>query len=128
MIAGVKEHGEKYLCEVIDAAGRGHEPTPDPVVRVLAVIRYPDQRAILWPDVATEVPPLTAGCVCRLPILEDDPSAFEGGLDADSALAAALEKAIREAATCAERKILLRHAAGETRGGRAVKTLRPWEI
>lgn len=120
VIAGEEEFEEEYLAELIDAAVRGHDPPPDPIVRILRVLRYPAQRAIVWQDVANEVPPLREGCVCRLPVLRL--SHGEEGLYSDypSSLRAALERALIAARSDGERAILLRHQAEGTRKKRIV--------
>ena len=113
LIAGMRETGEEYLCQLLDADARGHDPTPSPIVRVLATLRYPRQRAIMQPETAHEIPPLPAGLICRLPALRmpgPEELALEGR-HAES-LAAALSRALAEAGSEEEMEILRRHAAG----------------
>ena len=54
--------GEKYLARELAAGAHG----ADPIVRILAVVRYPRQHALYWPEVAVEVPPVEKGCICRM--------------------------------------------------------------
>lgn len=65
MICGRPDLGEKYLAWLVDGRAHGHVGA-DPIVRVLAVVRYPRQHALYWPEVAIEIPPVEAGCICRL--------------------------------------------------------------
>lgn len=121
VIAGDPEHAEEYLCEILDASSRGHDPPPDPIVRVLRILHYPAQRAIMQPDVAHEVPPLGAGCVCRLPVLRLAAPGEYGMYDSyESSCAAALDRAIANARSDGERAILARHAEGVIRRKRIV--------
>lgn len=127
-ICGYREYGEEYLCEVVDASRHGSREV-NPVVRVLRVLRYPCQHAIYWPDVAVEIPPVEAGCVCRLPFLRQ--ATGEEALrfaSYETSLAAALRNAL-QAEPCPEgREIILRHMAGEYRRPRKLLRLKPWEI
>lgn len=133
LIAGRDDLGERYLARMI-APGRFGA---DPIVRVLAVIRYPRQHALYWPEVAIEIPPIEAGCICRLHILanysrERAKSAPVRGKGRRLRLyAGSLERARREAAkrarTAGEMEILARHGAGEVRRARQVRRYNRWE-
>lgn len=133
LIAGRVDLGERYLARMI-APGRFGA---DPIVRVLAVIRYPRQHALYWPEVAIEIPPIEAGCICRLHILENysrerAKSAPVRGKGRRLRLyAGSLERARREAAkrarTAGEMEILARHRAGEVRRARQVRRYNRWE-
>lgn len=129
LIAGMRETGEEYLCQLLDAGARGHDPPPSPIVRVLATLRYPRQRAIMQPETAHEIPPLGAGMICRLPALR-----ALGPEEAERALLGigfppgqALDAAIREAGSEAEREILLRHRAGILSRSQRAVAFREWE-
>lgn len=61
--------GEKYLARELTAGAHG----ADPIVRILAVVRYPRQHALYWPEVAVEVPPVEKGCICRMHALRRGP-------------------------------------------------------
>ena len=61
-MAGRVDLGEKYLARELAAGAHG----ADPIVRILAVVRYPRQHALYWPEVAVEVPPVEKGCICRM--------------------------------------------------------------
>jgi len=61
-MAGRIDLNEKYLARELAAGAHG----ADPIVRILAVVRYPRQHALYWPEVAVEVPPVEKGCVCRM--------------------------------------------------------------
>jgi len=68
-MAGRIDLGEKYLARELAAGAHG----ADPIVRILAVVRYPRQHALYWPEVAVEVPPVEKGCVCRMHALRRGP-------------------------------------------------------
>ena len=127
-ICGYREYGEEYLCEVVDASRHGSREV-NPIVRVLRVLRYPCQHAIYWPDVAVEIPPVEAGCVCRLPFLRQ--ATGEEALryaSYETSLAAALRNALQAEPCTAGQEIILRHMAGEYRRPRKLLRLKPWEI
>lgn len=129
LIAGVRETGEEYLCQLLDDGARGHDPPPSPIVRVLATLRYPRQRAIMQPETAHEIPPLGAGLICRLPALRAlGPEEAARALDGEGfPPGQALEEAIREAGSEAEKEILLRHRAGSLARSQRVVSFREWE-
>lgn len=133
LIAGRVDLGEKYLARMIAPGRHG----ADPIVRVLAVIRYPRQHALYWPDVAIEIPPIEAGCICRLHFLahyareRTKNARVRGKMRRMRLYAGSLERARREAAkkarTAGEREILARHGAGEYRRARQVRRYNRWE-
>lgn len=127
-IAWDAEHGDSYLAEIVDDQAHGHDPKPNPIIKVLQIISYPAQRAIAHPEVAHEAPPLPEGCLCRLPILAAAPSMAGIGINYARALREAQERAMDEARSAQEREIIRRHMAGEIRGARAVITYKPWEL
>lgn len=63
IVAGDPDLEDLYLCEVVKAADH---LAANPLVRVLRIIRYPIQHAIMLPDVVNENVPIAAGTVCRL--------------------------------------------------------------
>ena len=63
ILAGDPDLEDLYLCEVVKPADH---LTPNPLVRVLRILRYPIQHAIMLPDVVNENVPVPAGTVCRL--------------------------------------------------------------
>lgn len=67
ILAGDPDLEDLYLCEVVKPADH---LAPNPLVRVLRVIRYPVQHAVLLPDVVNENTPIPEGTVCRLTALE----------------------------------------------------------
>jgi hypothetical protein len=123
IIAGERELGEEYLCELITFDPMGHGSTTSPIVRVMRVLRYPDQRAIIWPDVANEVCPIREGTICRLPYIRsassDEISRYP---DWASSLIATQAEAMNRAASDAERRIIRNHQLGLYIDRRAVHT------
>lgn len=116
VVAGDAELGDRYLAEIVNDAPLGHDPTPDPIVRIVGILRYPNQRAIMHPDRASEVAPLRNGLVCRLRVLRDAGAADVPAPDMVTAILAAMDRARTEE----ERQILQRHLQGDIRGKRAV--------
>lgn len=117
VIAGDSETGEEYLAELLDDSPRGHDPPPNPIVRILRVARYPNQRAIAQPEVAMEFPPVEFGTILRMAALRQAEEAGQAGTKAayDESLRAALAQAMEDARTDAERAILTRHQSGDFR-------------
>ena len=124
MVAGDVELGDQYLAEIVNDSPLGHDPTPDPIVKIVGILRYPNQRAIMHPERASEVAPLRNGLVCRLPVLR---KAVDGDLACLSTGQAILE-AIEMAATEQEAAILRRHLEEGPKGARAVVTLTPFDL
>lgn len=124
VMAGDRETEEEYLAQVLDDLAHGHSPKPRPIVRVLRCARYPDQRCIAHPEIPLELPAIPAGTVCRLDVIRE---AGEGdrallSLPEEEAALRAIDRAISDAASQAEREILLRHRAGEARRKRIMIT------
>lgn len=127
-IAGIEETGERYLVSLVDDSARGHDPKPHPIVKILQVISYPAQRAIMHPDIPHEMRPLQEGLICRMQIFgKSDHLPFP---DYGSSLQAALLSALETAKAPREREILIRHQKGEFHGQRAVFAVKeaaaPW--
>lgn len=116
VVAGDVELGDRYLAQIVDDLPRAHDPAPNPIVKILGILRYPDQRAIMHPDRASEVAPLRNGLVCRLRVLRDAGAADVPAPDMATAILAAMDRARTEE----ERQILQRHLQGDIRGKRAV--------
>lgn len=139
LICGRADLGERYLAALVDAGQHGHHGAVDPIVRVLAVLCYPAQRAIYWPDVASEVAPVPGGCLCRLPALGRTARTGKPGrgrlrgtprpirLWAASALRAQRE-ALARCRSDAEREIIARHMEGVYRARRSVRVYTSWEL
>ena len=123
-VAGDRETGEEYLAEILDDLAHGHSPRPRPIVRVLRCARYPDQRCIAHPDIPLDLPAIPAGTVCRLNVIRE---AGEGdrallALSAEEAANRAIDRAILDTESEAEREILLRHREGDVRRKRIMIT------
>lgn len=129
LIVGEREFEEEYLAELVDDDPRGHHPPPHPIVRILRVLRYPVQRAIMIPGVAHSVPPIREGTVCRMPVLRE--AAAEEAERFSSyaeSLRRAWEQALREARSDGERELLRRQQEGKMQYTRRLVEFRPWEI
>ena len=124
VIAGDGETGEEYLAEVLDDLAHGHSPKPHPIVRVLRCVRYPNQRCIAHPDTALELPAITAGTVCRLGVIREAGEKEKAMLDipAEKAERLAIDRAMTETGSDAERDILLRHREGDIKRKRIMIT------
>ena len=119
VIAGDEETGEMYLAELLDDDPRGQDPPPHPIVRILRVVRYPNQRAIMQPSVAVEFPAVEYGAIIRMGLLDAGPSPGEANEYTKAAyeqsLRAAITQALPDARSDAERAILQRHLSGDFR-------------
>lgn len=108
-----------------------------PIVRILFILKYPQQHAIYWPEVAIEIAPIRAGCVCRLPFLRDATQEEAGRYASWEQSAAELQRDyLTRCENAAEREIIARQMAGEYQRRRMVReyteselraTLRAWE-
>ena len=115
ILAGDPDLEDIYLCEIVRPADH---LAPNPLVRVLRVLRYPIQHAIMLPDVVNENAPIPEGTVCRLTALGEASS--EGlAVTYDESL----RKAQEEYISCAppeEQLIVRRHMRGDYRKKRVV--------
>ena len=112
LIAGEKELGEEYLCELVRPRALCHGPRTSPTVRVLRILRYPRQHAIVWPDVPNEVRPLEGGRIYLLPgIRPATDEEIERFADWETSLSVTQAEALIDAPP-AEREILIRHRMG----------------
>lgn len=123
IIAGDEETGEEYLAELLDDSPRGHDPTPNPIVRILRVVRYPNQRALAHPETAMEFPAVEFGTILRMQVLREPPKGLQeiiaskgsSSKDYEYSMSGAIRQAIREARSEEERSILYRHLSGDFR-------------
>lgn len=124
VMAGDGETGEIYLAELLDDLAHGHSPKPRPIVRVLRCARYPDQRCIAHPEIPLELPAIPAGTVCRLGVIREAGEEERAllALSEQEAAIRAIDRAILDTESPAEREILLRHRAGEARRKRIMIT------
>lgn len=107
ILAGDPDLEDIYLCEIVRPADH---LAPNPLVRVLRVIRYPIQHAIMLPDVVNENAPIREGTVCRLTALGEASSE-----DLTLSYAESLRKAQEEYISRAppeEQLIVRRHMRG----------------
>ena len=122
VICGRPDLGEKYLAEMQNPSHDRLRAGIDPVVRVLAVLTYPRQHALYWPDVPIEIPPIGAGVYCRLHVYRD---ATDAEAERYTDYAASLEEAQRDyLSRCdspEERGIVERHMRGEYRRKRMAR-------
>lgn len=129
LIVGEREFEEEYLAELVDDDPRGHHPPPHPIVRILRVLRYPRQRAIMMPEVAHSVPPVKEDTVCRMQALREATKEESGRFGSyGESLRRAWEQAMREARSDGERELLRRQQEGKMQYTRRLVEFRPWEI
>ena len=117
--AGDPDLNDLYLCEIVRPADH---LTPNPLVRVLRILRYPIQHAIMHPESVNENVPIAAGTVCRLQeALGNRQEALEKLLSltyAESQRLSAEEYMAH--APPGEQEIIRRHLRGEYRKKRIV--------
>lgn len=107
ILAGDPDLEDIYLCEIVRPADH---LAPNPLVRVLRVLRYPVQHAVLLKDVVNENAPIREGTVCRLTALGEPPAPPDGLTYAES-LRNAQEEYISRAPP-EEQLIVRRHMRG----------------
>ena len=131
VLAGDPETGEIYAAQVIDEEKRGHGPETLPMVRIMRVARYPDQRAIQHPETALDLPALDHGQYIRMAILKEltanEREAFLSRTWKES-LRYAQKQALREAKSEKEKEIVRRHLDGEYRRRRRLRSYTRDEI
>ena len=131
VLAGDPETGEIYAAQVIDEEKRGHGPGTLPLVRIIRVARYPDQRAIQDHTVTLELPALAYGTILRMRILKELSDEEREALLSrpwKQALRDAMKQALKEAANEREREIIRRHLDGQVWRERRVRSYTREEI
>lgn len=118
--AGDPDLEDLYLCEIVRPADH---LTPNPLVKVLRILRYPIQHAIMLPDVVNENVPIAAGTVCRLEGIGNR----DQGIDVEQLLSLTYAESQRlsaeeylRRAPPGEAEIVRRHMRGEYRKKRIV--------
>ena len=132
-VVGERFCGEEYLGEIIDRQLHGHGAELSPVSRILRMLRYPDQRAIIWPDVLCEMPPLREGEFVRLPVIRQplmaDLSALDWFADYAASVRSAAMAAMARARTEEQRMMIALQMAGrQPRRVRSVYVLTRLEV
>lgn len=131
VLAGDPETGEIYAAQVVDEEKHGHGEETLPMVRIVRVARYPDQRAIQDHEVTLERPALSYGTILRMHILrelsDEEREAFLSQSWKQS-LRAAMKQALKEARNEREREIIRRHLDGQVWRERRVRSYTREEI
>ena len=131
VLVGDPETGEIYAAQVVDEEKHGHGPETLPMVRLIRVARYPDQRAIQDPTVTLERPALSYGTILRMAILkelsDEEREAFLSRSWKQS-LRDALKQALRDARNEREKEIIRRHLDGQVWRERRVRSYTREEI
>lgn len=112
--------GDVYLGRQLPELHRVNRPEMLPAVRILRLLRYPDQHAIVWPDRPVDNPPLPGGCAARLRILRPATPAERERMILDRDYPASVRRCALEAmgagrAAFEERLIGLQLAGGRRR-------------
>ena len=111
----VRDTGRLDVYCATVAKAQADERRANPLVRIVYIIRYPIQHAIVWPDVPNENPPLRAGELARLTFVRRCKAGEEARIHYNAALCMAQREALARVASEAERAILRRHMAGQYR-------------
>lgn len=132
LIVGDPELDDRYIAELMLLEEHANIEERNPVVKVLFVLRYPMQHAILWTDKPYENPAVGEGVICRLSFFRaaTDDEVRRFGSYAESLRAAQearLLQARREGDESTE-QIILRHMRGEYARKRAILTFKRWEF
>lgn len=123
---------DEYLAAWIGLTGRGYDPHTLPASRIIRMLKYPVQRAIIWPDVPSDNVPLPGGAVVRLPVIreatEKDRQALERFRDYAASVRAAAVAALGEDLPEGEKRLIALQLAGRRKSTRAVMILTQSEI
>ena len=131
VLVGDPETGEIYAAQVVDEEKRGHGEETLPMVRIVRVARYPNQRAIQDHTVTLELPALAYGTILRMRILKELSDEEREALLSrpwKQALRDAMKQALKEAANEREREIIRRHLDGQVWRERRVRSYTREEI
>lgn len=123
---------DEYLAAFLGLIGPGALRETLPASRVLRLLRYPEQHAIIWPDVPNENRPLPGLAVVRLPILREagpeDAEALERYRDYAASVRAAAIRALADDIPEGERRLIRLELAGRRKRPRAVLILSDAEV
>ena len=123
---------DEYLAAFLGLIGPGALRQTLPASRVLRLLKYPEQHAIIWPDVPNENRPLPGLAVVRLPILREatpeDAGALERFRDYAASVRAAAMKALAGNIPEGERRLIRLELAGRKKRPRAVLILSDAEV
>ena len=123
---------DEYLAAWMGLTGLGYDARTLPASRILRLLRYPLQRAIIWPDVPSANRPLPYGAVVRLPVIreatEADREALARYADYAASVRAAALRALGEDIPPGEKRLIGLQLAGSRRGARAVMILTETQI
>lgn len=109
----VRDTGRLDVYCATVAQAQADECRPNPLVRIVYIIQYPIQHALMWPDMPNENPPLKAGELARLTFVRRCEAGEEARHSYKDALHMAQASALAGVASEAERAILHRHLAGQ---------------
>ena len=138
VVAAETSAHDLYLGTRISEGLTVRRPEMLPAIRILRMLRYPDQHAIIWPDRPVDNPPLPGGAAARLRILRKAESAERDRLITDCDYPASVRRcaleAMAEGRPEGELHLIRLHLAGRrgrvrstmilTEYGREVDTLR----
>lgn len=132
VVIGHPEILDSYLAAWRGLSGHGHGPDVLPASRILRMLTYPVQHAILWPEVPNENPPLPGGALVRLPVLreatEADRAALERYCDYAASVRAAALRAIGEGPPPDQRLLICLTLVGRRKRTRSVLILTDSEV
>lgn len=108
VIVGRRDLGEEYLAEILRTGKQLNGAGIDPVVMIRAVLRYPRQNAIYFPDIPMEIHPVPGGTICRLPFIRDASDAEKHRFGSyEESLATAIREYLRDCKDAQERERIL---------------------
>ena len=123
---------DEYLARYLGLINPGALRETLPASRVLRVLRYPEQHAIIWPECPNENRPLPYLAVVRMPILREatpeDAGALERYRDYAASVRAAAVSALAGEIPEAERHLIRLELAGRKKRTRAVLILTETEV
>ena len=123
---------DEYLAAWLGLITPGALRETLPASRILRLLRYPVQHAVIWPDIPNENQPLPAGAVVRMPVLREataeDREALERYRDYAASVRAGALRALAGELPEAERMLIALELAGRRRRTRAMLILTEGEV
>ena len=123
---------DEYLAAWLGLINPGALRETLPASRILRLLRYPEQHALIWPDVPNENQPLPGGAVVRMPILREATDADREALvryrDYAASVRAGALRALAGEIPEAERLLITLELAGRKRRARAMLILTEGEV
>lgn len=71
IVVGRRDLHEEYLAEKMHTNKQLTGPGLDPIVRIVCILRFPEQHSVYFPEIPTHIPPVPGGTICRIQFIRD---------------------------------------------------------